>query len=140
MRTRASLIRRRFAIAASRLGRDAVTFTWTDVAGGTVDPVTKALVGGVTTERSKTVHALVHWPQVGGSTGVRQFSEFDDGDVIVDLTDSDHDELAGKANVSFLIQGVRYRQKEVSQRLATSWDVVVAGVRLARPLLLEVAR
>jgi len=48
--------------------------------------------------------------------------------------------LDGKADLAFLIQGVRYRQKRVSGRLAASWDAVVAGVQLFRPLLLEVAQ
>jgi hypothetical protein len=124
-----------------RLGKDALTICWQEVEGGTLDLVSKAVIGGTVTEKTVTVNALLHWPHVGGSTAARNFAEIDDGDVIVDMTAEDAAaHLAGKTGVSFLIQGVRYRQKRASDRLSASWDAVIGTTPLARPLLLEVAR
>lgn len=134
-------MKRRIGSAVRRLGQNALTICWQEVQGGTLDPVSKAVVGGTVTEKTVTVNALLHWPQVGGSTAARNFAEIDDGDVIVDMTAEDAAAyLAGKTGLSFVIQGVRYRQKRVSDRLSASWDAVIGTTPLARPLLLEVAR
>jgi hypothetical protein len=134
-------MKRRLATVMRQLGKDALTICWQETAGGTEDAVSKAMVGGTPTEKSFTVNAFLHWPQVGGSTAARNFTEIDDGDVIVDMTAEDAAaHLAGKTGLSFLIQGVRYRQKRVSDRLSASWDAVIGTTPLARPLLLEVAR
>jgi hypothetical protein len=125
----------------ARQGRDAVTLHWSEVTGGAIDPVTKARIGGTSTPKSQVVDALVHWPQVGGSTAGRNFAEFDDGDVIIDVSAETLSQyIAGVSDLSFEIGGVRYRQKQASGRLAASWDGMAGRTPLARPILLEVAR
>lgn len=41
--------------------------------------------------------------------------------------------------LSFDVDGVRYTQKQVGERLAKSWDAVVADLKFSRPLLLRKA-
>ncbi len=41
--------------------------------------------------------------------------------------------------LSFDVDGVRYVQKQVGERLAKSWDAIVAGFKFSRPLLLRKA-
>lgn len=134
-------IANRIAAAIRRLGRNAVTLRWTEVTGGTVDPVSKAILGGTSSAKIEVIDALVHWPQVGGSTAARNFAEFDDGDVIVDISvETMTRYITGKADLTFEIGGVQYRQKQAASRLAASWDGMAGKSPLARPILLEVAR
>lgn len=113
-----------------------VTLRWSEVEGGSVDPVTKATVGGTRTREELTVRALLHWPSIGQGQ-VRQFAEIEETDVIADFP-AETQLPAG--DVTFEIEGQQFRQKKVSGKLAASWDVVVAGVRLFRPVLLTRAR
>lgn len=140
MRPRRPLVAN-IATAIRRLGRDAVTLHWIEVSGGEIDPVSKAVLGGSRTHRTKVIDALVHWPQVGGSTAVRNFAGFDDGDVIVDVTaETMAADIAGKPDLRFEIQGVYYRQKNETAALAASWDAMKGSIPFARPILLEVVR
>ena len=131
----------RVSSAIRRHGAGAVTVHWVEVSGGTQDAVTKAIIGGTSIPRSQVIDALVHWPQVGGSTATRNFAEFDDGDVIIDVSpETVARYIAGKPDLRFEIEGVQYRQKQASSRLAAAWDGMAGRSPLARPILLEVAR
>lgn len=131
----------RVASAIRRHGAGAVTVRWVEISGGTQDAVTKAILGGTSTQKSQVIDALVHWPQVGGSTAGRNFAEFDDGDVIVDVSvETMTRYITGKSDLTFEIGGIQYRQKQASSRLAASWDGIAGRSPLARPILLEVAR
>lgn len=135
MRTRIGFIGRRVSLA-SHVAGSPVTLRWSQMEGGSLDPVTKAVVGGVQTREELVVRALLHWPSIGQGQ-VRQFQEIEETDVICDFPP---DTVLPEGDITFEVDGKQYRQKKVSGRLAASWDVVVGGVRLFRPVLLTRAR
>jgi hypothetical protein len=46
--------------------------------------------------------------------------------------------LKGKPDLMFIIDRKAYREKEVDDRLAQSWDVILGGRKLFRMVLLRV--
>lgn len=134
MKTSPARIRQRFAAQRANTGT-VITLSWLEYAGGTVDPVTGARIGGTSVVHTEMVTALIH--QVSGASALRQHVEVAVGDVIADLP---HDvALDGKAGLQFLIDGRIYRQKQISGKLAQAWDVLVRGQRIDRAVLLELA-
>ena len=116
-------------------------------AGVTVDPVTGAqnLAAGSVTIQTMTVKAFLHFPQPVGNAVVRQFQEIEAGDCIADFCQDVP--LDGKPGLKFMfldhagnpIDGVVWEIKPISERLAKNWDVIVAGHRLLRTVLLRKA-
>lgn len=112
-----------------------VTLHWTEKSGGTVDPVTGALIGATEQAVTSGVAAFVHF--VGATSSVRMFTEVEEGDLIVDF-DPDLD-LTNMAGLAVEVGGKRYHPKKVSDRLARHWDVIHAGIKLHQTGLFRVA-
>ena len=131
----------------------------TDVSGrfGTItglkpDPITGAFPDGSQSEVSGTIRAF--WHQTGASIRLRQFTEIQVGDVIMDL-DPDAmvsvydgqplasgvvslDDIANQG-VRFELNGQAYTQAEIGEELAQAWNVVVGGQPILRTMLLRKA-
>lgn len=114
-----------------RLGTP-VTVTWRTTTGGTKSGVTGKVTGGVTTDHSAVLKALVHFAEP--KMVARQYAEITVGDCIAEF-DADAD-LDGKRDATFTINGVAYMQKEVGDRLPKVWDATVAGYKTFRTVLL----
>lgn len=112
-----------------------VTLLWTELVGGTWDPVSGVWVGGTSTVRRETVRALVHFSE--GRTMERRWAELEVGDVVVDF--APEAPLDGKPGLRFAIQGREYVSKEVPDKLAAMWDATVMGVKLTRTVVLQLA-
>lgn len=76
--------------------------------------------------------ALVHYVDPTKST-VRQFTEIESGDVIVELID---DTELPAAVVTFDIDRVKFAQKDVGAELAEYYDLNIGGERIFRTLVL----
>jgi hypothetical protein len=114
-----------------------ITLRWTESSGGTLEPLTGALIGATVTEQSEIVPALIHIVPVASTSQVRQYNEVETGDCIADLQ-SDVS-LDTKENLRFEIDGQLYVQKTVGEELARSWDALPQGQRLVRTVLLRKA-
>lgn len=116
-------------------GDGLVELLWTEVTGGTLDPATGALVGGVEAPRRLRIPALLHF--VGASAEERRFAEIQVGDCLVDLLpDAPVDGLTG---LRFRINGEEWVPKGVSDMLARKWDTMMGGVRITRTIALRKA-
>lgn len=134
MRTNLPKILQRQRVNRALNGTD-VTLAWTETAGGTVDPLTKAVVGGTVTPRRETVKAFVHTVQIATSS-VQQFNEFENGDLILDL--APETVLEGRAGLTFTLpNGDVWVAKKIGDRLGRTWDATVQGKQLYRSVLLR---
>lgn len=144
MRSNLAFIRHRVAMnlaesgVHAETGEGVVLLKWTEwPAGTTVDRTTGSKVadaGHQPTERELRIEALMHFPDFA-KPGVRQFNEIEVGDCIIDVAPDAP--LDGKENLRFIIAGTEYVQKPIGSRLASSWDVIVSGIKLFRPVLLR---
>jgi hypothetical protein len=114
-----------------------VVVRWIATVGGTQDLTTGAIVGGTRSPQTETLKALVHTIPAASFTTVRLFNEIEVGDMILDF--GPDVALEGREQLSFEVAGIRYVQKEVSDRLAKSWDVIIQGQKLLRPVLVKKA-
>lgn len=104
-------------------------------AGAKADPVDGSYAA--LTPRTATIKAFVHQVQPAGASSVRQFAEVESGDMILDFApDAD---LDGKLDLVFVIHGKAYVQKEITSKLAQSWDVTIQGERLFRSVVVRVS-
>ncbi len=130
---------------------DDVWVRWVEIEGGTLDPVTGALLSGVQTPASGVLRALgIEEP---GRSVVRNFAEIKAGDLILEtdaagtVTLPDGTEPVGRTTVClddidtprFLWAGHWYVQKEVGEGLAAAWNEVIGNQRLMRTMLLRKA-
>ena len=130
-----------------------VQITWLAwPAGTTVDAVTQSQVGptvdgevqGPAVQR-QVARAMVHFPEPGANSSVRQFQEVEIGDCIMDF--GQDVSLDGKTGLSFLIldpegnplDGQVWVPKPTGERLARTWGAVVQGVKIWRRVLLRKA-
>lgn len=111
-----------------------VVLKWKVHAGGTLDPVTNATVGAVVTSQTSTVRGLVHFVQAG-TFAVREFTEVETGDAILDLAPDVA--IDGKKELIFEFNGAKWDRKPMSEKLAQHWDTVLGGVRITRSVLLR---
>jgi hypothetical protein len=130
-------------------GATDVVVNWTQVEGGTADPITGALVGGVQTPVSGVIRAL--GAEEPARTVLRQYAEIQAGDVILEVNPHGLVELLPDQPLSGLVslddisdQGVRfewggrqYAQAEIGEALAQAWNVIIANRKLYRTLLLR---
>lgn len=131
MRTNLPFILERMELNLAESGTD-IALKWMATTGGTPDPVTGAVVGGSSTPQTETVKAFVHFVQPGTSA-VKMFNEIELGDVIFDF--GPNVTLEGRTQLAFELAGVRYVQKDISDKLAKSWDVIFQGQKLHRTVL-----
>lgn len=130
-----------------------VRITWQVwLAGTTVDAVTQSPIGptvdGIVqqpTIQTQIARGLVHFPEPGANSAIRQFNEVEIGDCIIDFGQDVN--LEGKLGLSFLLldrqgnplDGQAWVPKPTSERLARTWGAVVQGVKLWRRVLLRKA-
>lgn len=88
-----------------------------------------------TTLQSGCWPGFVHFSQPK-ATGYQVFAEFEQGDCIVDFV---HNVPLPDAGY-FEIDGRRYAQKKVGQKLAASWELVIGGQRMIRTALLTLKK
>ena len=120
--------------------------------GTTIDPVTQSPVGPTVDGvlqlpwvRTQIARGMVHFPEPGANSSVRQFNEVEIGDCIIDFGQDVN--LEGKLGLSFLmldrqgqpLDGQAWVPKPTSERLARTWGAVVQGVKLWRRVLLRKA-
>lgn len=140
MISRAPFIKTRFehAVATQGVGGTPtrITLEWRTVVGGTVDTVTRAVVGGtVTVNTLEDLPAFIY--EVAAANGVRQFVEIAEGDLLVDIS-ADVD-LSDKPALVVVARGKRYHSRPVTGRLAEIYGAVFGGVNIARTLHLRLA-
>jgi hypothetical protein len=138
------------ALAAAGVDVDISWREWP--AGTTTDPVTQSRTGptvnGVVqgpVSKSQVVRGLVHFPEPGANSAVRQFNEVEVGDAIVDFPPDLV--LEGKDNLQFVfldrtgnpIDGQVWVAKPISETLARTWGALVGGQRIWRTVLLRKA-
>lgn len=132
MRSNAYMIERRIKASLETNGTR-IKLTWTNTTGATIDPVTQAAMGGTATLMTETRRAFVHFIQIGRSQ-VQQFNEIEIGDVILDFAGDAA--IDGRPGLTFTLpDGTVLVNKPVSDRLARSWDALVQGRKMLRPVL-----
>jgi hypothetical protein len=118
--------------------------SWVTYSGGTVDPGTNAVVGGTATAQTGGPYqGLVHLSEA--KSVLRQFVEIEAGDIIVDFPPTIA--IDGLQNLRFTmldenfapIPDQVFEQKELGGKLAQMFDVVVAGNKSLRTVLLKKA-
>lgn len=110
-----------------------VIIRWTETVNPVdYDPLDEDTHTGTTTEHEETVRALVHAVQIE-SSAYQRFTEIHSGDVIIDFPyDTD---LSGRDNITFIIAGNPYTQKNVGKELAEAWDVQAGGLATTKTIL-----
>lgn len=112
--------------------------SWTEVAGGTIDPVHKGIIGGTKVRQLLTLRANVHFPDYMLMRS-RNLTEIEEGDCLVDFGATTVDFL-GKKDVRIEISGKEYTPKAVGRKLAEAFDAIMGGVPLAKTVVLTPAR
>lgn len=118
---------------------------WIETAGGTLDAVTGAWVGGVQTPTSGVMRGFGY--EAEARSVLRQHAEIQTGDVIFDVDPEGTieradgstvllDMLRGKG-VRFEWGGRMYAQAEVGEELAAAWSLIIADQKMHRTLLLR---
>jgi hypothetical protein len=136
-----------------------VLLTWEEWIGQTVTDAVTGVKSAAVNEQGQELGHLERqqqivkgfFYQVNASSVVREFNEIEAGNAILDLPpDVELEDASGQPleGLRFVITvegpgGRTYTdewvQKEVSERLARSWDVVVQGRRLGRTVLVRKA-
>ena len=141
-----ALARQLMARALREHGSDVVV-SWVEVTGGTKDPVTNAMIGGVQTPVRGVMRTL--GAADPARSVVRQFAAVEASDLVLDvdpdglvrvlpeLTRTVTLEEVARKGVRFQWSGCWYVQKEVGEELAATWDVLIGNQRVGRTLLLR---
>ena len=147
-----ALIQSDFAETLQASGTD-IQLSWREwPSGTTTDPVTLSKVGPTIngavvgpTARTQAAKGFIHYPEPRANSSVQQFQEIELGDCIVDF--GADVQLDGKDGLSFLfldpsgqpIDGQKWVPKPISERLARTWGMTVAGVSIWRTVVLRKA-
>jgi hypothetical protein len=129
-----------------------ITLRWNEVAAGaTPDPVDGTLPASALIPQTAVAYAFIHQIAMAGRSGVKQFNEVEEGDLILDFGPDvplDPPSLAvssGAASARDLVFLVpipggqkAYVAKDIPEKLAQSWDVTVQGRQLMRSVLVRV--
>jgi hypothetical protein len=152
--TNLAFVKHRLQLHLNGSGIDAlagsdVLIYWMEAAGGELDEITGAIVGGSQTPLSGVLRAFAH--EEPARSSLRQYLEIQEGDVILDVDPdgsitllppstgtTNLDAIAAKG-VRFEWGGKLYVQARIGERLAQKWSVMVADQRLHRTLLLRLA-
>jgi hypothetical protein len=111
-----------------------VVLTWDEWPSDNTPDAVDGSRTGTPTPATVTLPGLVHYVQPGTSQ-VRQFNEVEAGDVIVDFAADAA--IDGRENLAFNILGQFYVAKQVSGKLAASWDVAAGNEKIFRTVLLR---
>jgi hypothetical protein len=118
--------------------------SWVTYSGGTVDPGTRAIIGGTAIPQTGGPYqGLVHLAEA--KSVLRQYVEIEVGDMIVDFPP--YVPIDGLQNLRFTMLDQNgnplpdqvYEQKEIGGKLAKAWDAIVAGNPTLRTVLLKKA-
>lgn len=125
---------------ARELGQNGtgIVLTWDQWPADSVKDQVDGSRPGTPTKMTATLPAFVHYVQVAGQSSVRQFAEVEVGDVILDFQADVN--LSGKENLRFNLKGQIYEPKQIGDKLAATWDVLVQGQQLFRTVLVTKAR
>lgn len=121
-----------------------IVLQWNTLSGGTLpDPVDGTIPASALTAQTATHHAFIHQIAMAGRSQVKQFNEVEEGDLILDFApDVPLPEVGGQRSgvrdLVFVVNGKPYVAKEISEKLAQSWDATVQGHRLMRSVLVRV--
>jgi hypothetical protein len=88
------------------------------------------------TPQTAVHHAFVHQIAIAGCSQVKQFNEVEEGDLILDFAPDVA--IDGLRDLVFVVNGKPYVAKEISEKLAQSWDVTVQSRQLMRSVLVRV--
>ena len=114
-----------------------IVLQWNTLSGGTLpDPVDGTVPASALTAQTATHHAFIHQIAMAGRSQVKQFNEVEEGDLILDFAPDVA--LDGLRDLVFVVNGKPYVAKEISEKLAQSWDATVQGQRLMRSVLVRV--
>ena len=122
---------------------------WVNQSGGTADPITGAIVGGMTSPQSGFILAI--GTQEAPRYLAVQYQEIEVGDLIIDLTPDPIVTIypggvqSGTVPLFDLRElGLRfewkeklYSQQELGDRLAEAWSTIIGNTRLVETLLLR---
>jgi hypothetical protein len=120
-----------------------ILLQWNVLADGQYpDPVDGAVPAAALVPQTMTLPAFVHQVQEAGRSSVRQFNEVEVGDLILDFEGDA--QIDGLRDLVFWVplpggQSKPYVAKEISEKLAQSWDATVGSQRLFRSVLVRVA-
>jgi hypothetical protein len=119
-----------------------IVLQWNTLSGGTLpDPVDGTVPASALTPQTAIHHAFVHQISQAGRSQVKQFNEIAEGDLILDFAaDVAIDAPSGGAlrDLVFVVKGKAYVAKEISEKLAQSWDVTIQDRQLFRSVLVRV--
>jgi hypothetical protein len=144
MRSNLAFIAQRVGLNLAESGTDVLVSWMTWPVNSAVDPVTQSRTGKPTA-MSMTVKAFLHFPQPSADSAVRQFNEIELGDCIADFHQDVQLDGLDKLEFVFLkpdgtpIDNQKWVTKPTGEKLAQSWNVVLQGQRLYRPVLLRKA-
>ena len=99
---------------------------------GAADPVMGA--DGTPTPHREVIKAFLHFIRPASSV-IRQFTEIETGDCVIEY--SPEIRLEGRQELRFIIEGIEWSAKPMSEDLREVWDSVFAGRRLYTVLLLK---
>lgn len=111
-----------------------VVIRWSETTGGSVHPLTGAVVGGTKVNQVLTVRGFTFWPTAEQIKRARWESVVV-GDCVVDLPPGVWNDVKGDAWVE--VDGVRYTPSRTGENLSAGLDVLQGGVRLMRTMLLK---
>jgi len=120
-----------------------IVLQWNVVAAGvTPDPVDGTVPASALTPQTATHHAFVHQIAMAGRSQVKQFNEVEEGDLILDFAADVV--IDGLRDLVFMVksgpggQSKAYVAKEISEKLAQSWDATIRDRQLMRSVLVRV--
>lgn len=131
-------MKHRLDVAHSSSGEGRATpivLKWLDYTDATRDETYHSLNSGTATLMSGVVNGVVH--VVGATTSLRQWSEIQTGDAIIDFA-PDVD-LSGKEGLRFEFGGKLWAQKNIPDQLVAAWDVIERGETFEQTIVVSIA-
>jgi len=121
-----------------------IVLQWNTLSGGTLpDPVDGTVPASALTAQTATHHAFIHQIAMAGRSQVKKLNEVEEGDLILDFApDVPLPEVGGQRSevrdLVFVVNGKPYVAKDISEKLAQSWDATMQSHRLMRSVLVRV--
>lgn len=130
-----SHVQARIAQAMSRVG-STITLHWVEMDGAELDPTSGSLLGAATAQSEEVSGFVFYIAPV--TSEVRLFQELSVGDALLDLPTGTV--LAGRDQLEFEVDGQRWVQKKVSNKLLEAWDVLHGNQRLCLTVAVTLKR